>query len=50
MAVLFKIYSDNVAAEWHPEVINLINKNTKVTTRNSLKNCPTNLFSRMRIV
>ena len=29
MAVLFKIYSDNVAAEWHPEVINLINKKYK---------------------
>ena len=29
MAALFKIYSDNVAAEWHPEVINLINKKYK---------------------
>ena len=29
MAALFKIYSDNVAAEWHPEVFNLINKKYK---------------------
>ncbi len=29
MAALFKIYSDNVPAEWHPEVINLINKKYK---------------------
>lgn len=29
MATLFKMYSDNVAAEWHPEVINLINKKYK---------------------
>ena len=29
VAALLKIYSDNVAAEWHPEVINLINKKYK---------------------
>ena len=29
MATLFKMYSDNVAAEWHPEVINMINKKYK---------------------
>lgn len=29
MATLFKMYNDNVAAEWHPEVINMINKKYK---------------------
>ena len=29
IATLLKIYSDNVAAEWHPEVFNLINKKYK---------------------
>ena len=29
VAALLKIYSDNVAAEWHPDVFNLINKKYK---------------------
>ena len=29
IATLLKIYNDNVAAEWHPEVFNLINKKYK---------------------
>ena len=29
IAALLKIYSDNVAAEWHPDVFNLINKKYK---------------------
>ena len=29
MATLFKMHNDNVAAEWHPEVINMINKKYK---------------------
>lgn len=29
MATLLKMYNDNVAAEWHPEVITLINKKYK---------------------
>ena len=29
IAVMFKMYSDNVAEEWHPEVIKMINKKYK---------------------